>query len=203
VFRIGLSGGIGTGKSEAARRFASRGACVIRADDVARELVRPGGEALRALAAGFGDGVLAPDGTLDRARLARLAFASKQATERLNAILHPPLVAELIRRLEERESACERGVTVVEAALLAEWDVLDLFDLIVVVRSPLEVRLSRLERAGLTREEALARMGAQLPEAALVAAADAVIENDGTLERLDAEVGRVWDLVPESERNAE
>jgi len=202
VFRIGLTGGIGTGKSEAARRFAELGAFVIRADDVARELVAPGGEALRALAAEFGTGILAPGGALDRAVLARLAFASKEATERLNALTHPPLVAELIRRLEELDACRESGVVVVEAALLAEWDVLDLFDLIAVVRSPLEVRLARLARTGLGREDALARMAAQLPEAVLVAAADAVIENDGTLERLAAEVDRIWNLVPERERNA-
>jgi len=202
VFRIGLTGGIATGKSEAARCFERLGALVIRADDVARELVEPGGEALVALAAEFGAGILTPDGTLDRARLARLAFASKGATARLNAILHPPLVEEIVRRLEKTESVRERGVVVVEAALLAEWDVLDLFDLVAVVRAPLEARLARLERTGRGREDALARIGAQLPEADLLAAADAVIENDGTLGRLEAEVRRIWDLVPDLERNA-
>jgi dephospho-CoA kinase len=202
VFRIGLTGGIGTGKSEAARCFARLGALVIRADDVARELVAPGGDTLAALAAEFGAGVLAPDGTLDRALLARLAFASKEATARLNAIVHPPLVAELVRRLEEAEAAGGRGVVVVEAALLAEWDVLDLFDLVVVVRASLDARLARLERGGRTREDALARIGAQLPEDVLLAEADAVIENDGALDRLDAEVRRVWGLVPDRERNA-
>lgn len=200
MFRIGLSGGIGTGKSEVARLLGERGAVVIRADDVARELVAPGTDIFRALVGGFGESVVAADGTLDRRRLASLAFASEPGVRRLNEIVHPPLVDALIHRLEAVERERARGVVVVEAALLVEWDILDLFDLVLVVRAPLEARLERLARGGLTRDEALARMRAQLPEEDLLEAADAVVENDGPLARLAAQVDGIWRSLPIEER---
>jgi len=201
VFRIGLTGGIGTGKSEVARLFGERGAAVIRADDVAREIVAPGTGVLRALAAEFGESVIAGDGTLDRRRLAGLAFGSDRELKRLNEIVHPPLVNELILRIEAAERERVRGVLVVEAALLAEWDILDLFDLVLVVRAPLEARLERLARGGLSRDEALSRVRAQLPEERLLADADAVLENDGPLARLAAQVDGIWRSLPTEERD--
>jgi dephospho-CoA kinase len=200
VFRIGLSGGIGTGKSEVARLLGERGAVVLRADDAARELVEPGTDVFRALVAEFGESIVAADGTLDRRRLAGLAFGSGPGLARLNEIVHPPLVQALILRLEEIERERARGVVVVEAALLTEWDVLDLFDLILVVRAPLEARIERLARGGLTRDEALARMRAQLPEESVLETADTVVENDGPLSRLAAQVDAIWRTLPVEER---
>jgi dephospho-CoA kinase len=200
VFLIGLSGGIGTGKSEVARLLGERGAAVIRADDIARELVEPGTDVFLALVAGFGESVVAADGTLDRRRLAGLAFGSEQGLRRLNEIVHPPLVDALIHRIEAAERERARGVLVIEAALLAEWDILDLFDLVLVIHAPLEARLERLARGGLSRDDALARVRAQLPEKDLLDAADAVIENDGPLARLAAQVDRVWQALPIEER---
>lgn len=200
MFRIGLTGGIGTGKSEAARLLGEHGAVVIRADDIARELAAPGTDVFRALVDRFGESVVAADGTLDRRRLAELAFASEPGLRRLNEVVHPPLVRALILRLEAVERERARGVVVVEAALLAEWDILDLFDLVLVVRAPLAARLDRLARGGLTPDEALARMRAQLPEKDLLEAADAVVENDGPLARLAAQVDGVWRSLPIEER---
>lgn len=202
MFRIGLSGGIGAGKSEVARLLGERGAVVIRADDLAREIVAPGTGVFRALVAGFGESVVAADGTLDRRRLADLAFATEAGLTRLNGIVHPPLVSALILRVEAVERERARGVLVVEAALLVQWDILDLFDLVLVVRAPLEARLERLTRGGLGRDEALLRMRAQLPEEDLLEAADAVIENDGPLARLAAQVDGIWRSLPTEERDA-
>lgn len=202
MFRIGLSGGIGTGKSEVARLLGERGAVVIRADDIARELVAPGTNGFQALVAEFGESVVAADGTLDRRRLASLAFGSETGLRRLNEVVHPPLVREIILRLEAVERGRARGVVVVEAALLAEWDILDLFDLVVVVRAPLEARLERLARGGRSREDALARMRAQLPEESLLEEADAVVENDGSLALLASQIDGIWQTLPIEERNA-
>ena len=202
MFLIGLTGGIGTGKSEVARLLGERGAVVLKADDLAREIVAPGTDVHRALVAAFGASVVAADGSLDRRRLAGLAFASDRALARLNEIVHPPLVQALIARIEEVERERDRGVLVVEAALLAEWDVLDLFDMVLVVRAPLEARLARLERGGRSRDDALARMRAQLPEARLLEAADAVIENDGALGLLAGRVDDIWRTLPTEERDA-
>ncbi|MBM3307146.1 MAG: dephospho-CoA kinase [Candidatus Eisenbacteria bacterium] len=202
MFRVGLVGGIGTGKSEVARLLEARGAAVIRADDLARELVEPGTPTFRALVESFGETIVAPDGRLDRRGLGSIAFASEEALAKLNAITHPPLVEAIALRLEAVERERGRGVVVVEAALLAQWDVLDLFDLVVAVRAPLETRIERLARDGLSREDALARMRAQRDEEALVGSAGAVIDNDGTLARLESRVNDLWESVPPEERNA-
>ncbi len=152
MFLIGLTGGIGSRQERGRAAPRGEGAVVIRADDVAREIVAPGTDVLRALVAAFGESVVAADGALDRRRLAGVAFASDHGLARLNEIVHPPLVQALIARVEAVERERDRGVLVVEAALLAEWDILDLFDLVVVVRAPLEARLARLERGGLARD---------------------------------------------------
>ena len=200
MFRVGLTGGIGSGKSLAARLLAARGAVVIEADAVARELVAPGTQLLRALAAEFGDAVIASDGSLDRSRLAAVAFASEDGLARLNALTHPPLIDALVARMEDEERVRERGVLVVAAALLVEWDVLDLFDLVVVVTAPLALRVARLERDGLPRAEALARTGAQLPEERLVDAADIVIPNVGSQAELESRVASFWQSLPALDR---
>jgi dephospho-CoA kinase len=188
VYRVGLTGGIASGKSTVSRALAGRGATIIDADVVARTLVEPGSPLLDELVTAFGDSVLRDDGTLDRAELGRIAFSSVERLARLNAIVHPPLVARLIALMEEaeRETARERsgGVLVVDAALLAEWDVLDLFDVIVVVEASVEARVSRLVANGLPEAEARERIAAQYPPDELVGLADIVVVNDGTLDEL-------------------
>ncbi len=188
MYRVGLTGGIASGKSTVSRVLKERGAAVIEADAVARALVAYGSPLLAELASEFGACVLREDGTLDRAELGRIAFESDERLARLNAITHPPLVAKLIALMEESERDAARdgvsGVLVVDAALLAEWDVLDLFDVVVVVDAPVESREQRLMANGLSQTEARRRMAAQLPPAELRQLADIVIENDGALGEL-------------------
>jgi dephospho-CoA kinase len=196
VYRIGLMGGIGGGKTEAARVLRELGAVVIDADAIAREIVRRGSPALEAVVRTFGRGVLAEDGSLDRRALGAIVFGDGARLAELNAIVHPPLVDEILRRMEAAERERDAGVLVVDAALLADWDLLDAFDLVIDVRAPEDVRASRLEAAGLTREEALRRIAAQAPDERLARLSDVVIVNEGSLSQLRDRVAGVWAGLP-------
>jgi dephospho-CoA kinase len=198
--RIALAGGIGSGKSRVAQRLREFGAYVIEADELARELVEPGSPTLAALADEFGESVIADDGSLDRAALAGIAFGSDERLGRLNEITWPPLLRTIVERTEELERADPDGVLVVDAALLVQWDVLDLFDIVLVVTAPREQRIARLVESGRSREDVLARMNAQLPEKELIEAADYVIENDGTPEQLRGRVDSFWRTLPVGNR---
>jgi dephospho-CoA kinase len=188
--QIGLTGGIGSGKSTAARRFAELGALVIDADAVAREVVEPGTEGLAAVVAEFGDQVLDGDGRLDRPALARVVFADGAARERLNAILHPRIRA----RVAERIAAAPPGTVVVQdVPLLAETDQAGAYDLVVVVEAREELRVQRLARdRGMPAEQARARMAAQASDEQRRAIADVVLVNDGSPDDLRARVDALW-----------
>ncbi len=201
MIRIGLTGGIGSGKSEVARVLARLGARVITADDLARDLVVPGSTVLDALVEGFGGEILSADGRLDRTRLAEAAFASAEALARLNAATHPALVDAIRAAIERAEEAGDANALVVDAALLAEWNILDLFDVVIVVDASLKTRLDRLVGAGLSGEAAEARMRAQLPRERLLEVADVIIENDGSIEELDTKVKKFWTELVSGERN--
>lgn len=195
--RIGLTGGIGAGKSLVASMLRERGARIIEADALARALVRPGSRVLDALVAEFGAGILGPDGGLDRRRLAQAAFGDPARLARLNAITHPPLVAAILEEMER-----SGGVVVVDAALLGRWDVLDAFDLVVTVRAPREVRVRRLVEAGMARADVEARIDAQDTDGEFASQADVVIDNAGTEDDLRREVERLWKrLAVETEEN--
>jgi dephospho-CoA kinase len=196
MYRIGLTGGIGSGKSEAARVLADLGAVVVTADELARRLVEPGSPVLERIVESFGRDVLAADGSLDRKRLAAVAFGDPAKLAVLNEITHPPLVAAIIGRLEELGRGGASGVAVVDAALLTEWDITDLFDLVLLIASPAEVRVGRLVASGYTEADARARIQAQLPEERLREAADHVVENEGTLEELRGAVRDLWRTLP-------
>jgi len=184
---VGLTGGMGAGKTVVASRLAALGARVVAADDVARELVNERGPVFDELVCAFGAGIVAADGTLDRRALARTAFASEEATGRLNAIVHPPLVARLLSELEEGDD-----ILVIDAALLAEWGILDAFDVTVVVVAPLEQRIERLTSAGYDPVDARARIAAQLDPAVVAKRVDIVIENDSSLSDLGRRADEVW-----------
>ncbi len=201
MIKIGLTGGIGSGKSEASHVLTRLGAHVIVADDLAVDLVAPGSAVLDALVEEFGDGILLTDGRLNRARLADVAFASGEALERLNAATHPPLVNAIRETIEREERAGDVDVLVVDAALLAEWGILHLFDIVLVIDASLETRFDRLAGVGLLRDAALARMRAQLPREQLLDVADAVIENDGSIEELDERIRDFWTERVSGERN--
>ncbi len=188
--QIGLTGGIGAGKTAVARRFAELGALVVDADALAREVVAAGTPGLAAVVAEFGPGVLRPDGELDRPALGRLVFADEDKRGRLNAIVHP-LVR---RRAAELIAAAPAGAVVVQdVPLLVETGQADRYDLVVVVEAPAGLRAERLARdRGMTAEEARSRMAAQATDEQRRAAADVVLVNDGSVEDLRAEVDRVW-----------
>jgi dephospho-CoA kinase len=197
MLRVGLTGGIGSGKSEVSRRLAALGAVVIDADQAARAVVEPGTPGLERIAATFGGGVLRADGALDRAKLGEIAFGDDEARERLNAIVHP-LVREWMLAEEDVivRSAGDDVVVVHDIPLLAEGGEQRTaeFDQIIVVDIPPELQVVRLaETRGLTAGQARARMAAQASREQRLAIADIVIDNSGTLADLDERVAEVWE----------
>jgi len=191
MVEVGLTGGIGSGKSEVSRLLASYGAVVIDADKLAREVVEPGTAGLARVVKEFGEGVLRPDGSLDRERLASLVFADDAARQRLNGIVHP-LVGERAAALKGQ--AREDAVLVHDVPLLVEARLAALYDLVVVVDAPVETQIDRLVRLrGMTEEEARARIAAQASRDERRAVADVVIDNSGTLEELEAQVRELWE----------
>ena len=195
MLRVGLTGGIGSGKSTVSARLAELGAVVLDADKAARAVVEPGTSGLAAITAAFGADVLAADGSLDRAKLAGIVFADEAALGRLNAITHP-LIHEYIRAAEE--AAITVGgddlVLVHDVALLAEWGRAKEFDLVIVVDVPADTQLERLTgQRGMTEEQARARMAAQATREQRLAVADIVIDNAGSREDLGRRVDEVWD----------
>jgi dephospho-CoA kinase len=190
MLRVGLTGGIGSGKSEVSRRLVARGAVLIDADSLAREVVAPGTTGLAEIVAAFGPGVLAPDGSLDRARLAEIVFADENLLARLNGIVHPQVEV----RMREREDAARPDSIVVhDVPLIAESGLAKLFDLVVVVDVPPDLQLDRLVRVrGMAEEQARARMAAQATREQRLLIADIVLDNSGTLAQLDDEVSALW-----------
>jgi dephospho-CoA kinase len=187
---VGLTGGIGAGKSEVSRLLASLGAVIVDADLIAREVVEPGTPGLAAVVAEFGEEVLRPDGSLDRPALGKVVFSDPGRLAALNAIVHP-LVRERSAELEAAAGASD--VVVQDVPLLAENGLAPLYDLVVVVDAPDEVRLDRLVRLrGMAEEEARARMAAQAGRAERLAVADVVIDNGGPLDALEPRVREVW-----------
>ena len=188
--QIGLTGGIGSGKSIAAARFAELGALVIDADVLAREAVEPGTDGLAAVIAEFGEQVLDADGRLDRPALARLVFGDEAARGRLNAIVHPRVRA---RAVELIAAAPPGTVVVQDVPLLVETEQAGAYDLVVVVEAPEELRVRRLAAdRGMSAEEVRARMASQATDEQRRAVADVVLVNDGTPDDLRAKVDALW-----------
>lgn len=193
MLRVGLTGGVGSGKSEVSRLLVEHGAVLIDADRLAHEAVAPGTPGLAAVAAEFGPAVVGPAGELDRAALADLVFADEPARRRLEAIVHP-----LVRsRAAELEAAAPPGSVVVhDIPLLVETGQAGRFDVVVVVDAPYELQLDRLTRLrGLSRAEAAARIGAQATREQRLAAADRVIVNDGSVAELSTAVDQLWEYL--------
>lgn len=185
---IGLTGGIGSGKSTVAALMRQRGFPVVDADQVARDNMEPGSSVLAAVAEEFGADLLGPDGALDRAELARRAFASEEATQRLNAITHPAIRAESARRFAALEAAGERAA-VYDMPLLVELGMDQDMDMTVVVDVNPEERVRRLvTHRGLDEADARNRIARQIPDAERCAAADVVLDNNGTEKQLAQQV---------------
>ena len=192
AFVIGLTGGIAAGKSSVARLLAGLGAPVLDADQLAREVTRPGSPVLAALRECFGGAILAADGTLDRAALGRLVFSDAAARRRLEAITHPAIIAEGKRQIAALGEAGHRAV-VYEAALLCETGRHREMDRLVVVVADDAIRVSRLmERSAIPRADAEARLRSQMPQEDKAALADYLIDNSGSLEQTRVQVERVW-----------
>jgi len=189
VLRIGLTGGIGSGKSTVSRLLEQRGAVIVDADAIAREVVAPGTPGLAAVTEAFGDGVVAPDGSLDRPALAAVVFADPEARKRLDAIVHPLVRA---RATEVAAAAPADAVVVNDVPLLVETGQAGSYDLVLVVEADPATRVARLVQRGLTAEDARARMAAQATDEQRRAVADVVLDNSGTPEELEAQVDRFW-----------
>jgi len=202
MLRVGLTGGIGAGKSEVSRRLAALGAVVLDADMAAREVVEPGTPGLARVVEAFGPGVLRADGALDRPKLGEIVFGDAGALTTLNGIVHP-LVHDHIRRAEAAAVAAggEDLVLVHDVPLLAEGGRGAQFDEVIVVDVPVRTQLSRLvEHRGMAAEQATARMAAQATREQRLAIATIVIDNSGTLADLDKRVAEVWAQLRERAR---
>ena len=193
MLRVGLTGGIGSGKSTVARLLAEHGAYVVDSDVLAREVVAPGTPGLAAVVEEFGPGVL--DGAeLDRAALAAIVFGDDEARARLNAIVHPLVGAAAA----ERYAAAPEGAVVVhDVPLLVEAGMVPLFDVVVVVDADEETRVRRLVERGLPEEDARARIAAQASRETRNAAAHHVVTNDGTVDDLRGRVAALWAVLTE------
>jgi len=190
---IGLSGGIGTGKSTVAALLAARGALVIDADRVGHDVYGPGTDGFRRVTEAFGTDIVAPDGTIDRQALGRIVFGDATALARLNAIVHPLIVAELARRIAAARAENPVRPIVVEAAILAEAGWRTLFDRLWVVATRPEIAIGRVVASrGMAREEVEQRLAAQMSDARRRRLADLVIENDGSPAELETEVEKAW-----------
>jgi dephospho-CoA kinase len=192
MLRIGLTGGIGAGKSTVSAALAGHGAVVVDADRIAREVVEPGSPGLDAVVEAFGPRVLTAEGALDRPALAAVVFADPDARRRLDGIVHPLVrlrAGELERAAREAD---EDAVVVHDVPLLVETGQASSYDLVLVVEAPEEVRVPRLVERGLTEDDARARIAAQATDTQRAAVADVVLRNDGTPEELHALVDRVW-----------
>jgi dephospho-CoA kinase len=201
LIAVGLTGGIGSGKSAVADLLVARGSVLIDADLVAREVVAPGGPAYQPILDRFGPGIVDPGGTIDRPALAAVVFSDPGALADLNAITHPAIGIEMIER---RQALAETDSVVVLAIPLltaVHRETVGL-DAVVVVDCPVEVALERLVAVrGMDRSDAEARIAAQISREDRLREADMVIDNSSTLEHLGTEVDRLWDWIEQRRRN--
>lgn len=219
MLRVGLTGGLGSGKSTAARLLAQHGAYILEADAIGREMMQPGEAVYDAIVEHFGPGVLLPDKQLDRAALARIAFTEGRVEE-LNAIVHPAVIAEQAAITEEIFDEDWKAVVVVESALIFETKYNEIkdgeeddapwrsrFDCIILVTAPEEVKIARyLERVAAgsplspeRREELIAdarrRLSQQIPDEEKEGLCDFILVNDGDLEALEEQIDELWPLL--------
>jgi len=197
---LGITGNIASGKSTIARTFAERGAVVVDADQLARDVVAPGSPVLQQLVTRFGAEVVLSNGRLDRERLAQIIFADAAARQDLNAIIHPAIARLAIERLQQLRQADGVPLVIYEAPLLFEAGAEDRVDKVLVVKIDPQVQLLRLkQRDGLDDASARQRIAAQMAQDEKLARADYVIDNSGSVEDAARQVARLWDeLLPPS-----
>ena len=188
--RIGLTGGIGSGKSTVAAMFAELGAVIIDADQISREIVEPGQPALAEIVRVFGPGVLREDGTLDRGELARIAFGDKEQTKRLNAIMHPRISAESAARIT---AAPEGALVIYDMPLLVETKQDSAVDHVIVVDVPVQTQRERAIARGMDPQDVDRRIEVQATREQRLAVAHTVIDNSEDLDSTGAQVKSVWE----------
>jgi dephospho-CoA kinase len=192
MLKVGLTGGIGSGKSAVSALLAEHGAVIIDADRNARAVVAKGTSGLQQVVDAFGPEVLKPDGELDREAVGRIVFADPVQLARLNAIVHPLIAARTAQQTAEAEASGAR-VVVYDVPLLVENGLQGMYDVVIVVAAQPETQLRRLtELRGMTEADARARIAAQAPLADKVAVATHVIDNAGPREALAPQVDRIW-----------
>ena len=192
AYFVGLTGGIGAGKSTVSEMFARRGAVVVDADVIVREIQEPGTEAFNEIIDAFGSQVVAPNGTLDRQKLAAVVFGDPEKLKQLEAITHPRVGARFAERVQQlRETD---NIVILDIPLLgASKSGSERFaDAVVVVTASPEIRVARLHARGMTREDAEARIAAQISDEERLKLADHVLTNDGTIDELDKQVDALW-----------
>lgn len=191
---IGLTGGIGAGKSTVSQILTELGAFVIDADKVGHEIYLPGKEAWRQVTAAFGTDILAPDQTIDRKKLGAIVFGSDEARKRLNSIVHPLMFQDIRRRIDEKRAAGFTKPIVVEAAILIEANWLPLVDEVWVVVTNKNAVVKRVaEQRGMAAKDTEARIASQLSDAERLKHAQVVITNDGSREELQKKIRDAWD----------
>jgi dephospho-CoA kinase len=191
MLRVGLTGGIGSGKSTVAGLLRNRGAVIVDADEVARAVVEPGQPAFEQLVDRFGPEIVGLDGRLDRARLADIAFATEEGTADLNAITHPAVGKEFLRRMSD---APDDAIVVCDVPLLVESETARSrgYEVVIVVEAPRELRLDRLEQRGVPRADAEARMAKQAKDEERRAIATYIVDNSGARQELERQVDEIW-----------
>lgn len=191
---LGITGNIASGKSSVSRELARRGALVVDADQLAREVVAPGSETLQQLVSAFGAGILRSDGQLDRTALGRTIFADDQARKRLDSIMHPAIARLSVKRLQQLRQQ-DHPLIVYEAPLLYEVGAQTRVDKVLLVTVSPEVQLQRLlDRDGLDKEQAQQRIAAQMPQQQKVARADYLIDNSGSWVATLEQIEQLWPL---------
>ncbi|WP_379133737.1 dephospho-CoA kinase [Paenibacillus sp. sgz500958] len=191
---IGLTGGIASGKSTVSALLVNKGARLVDADIIARDVMLPGHQVLAATVRHFGPGILSPDGTLNRARLGEIVFKDPEARQLLNDLTHPAIRQEIRRQMQELDQLEPEGLVIADIPLLFESNLQGMFEDILVVYVPREVQLERLMvRNGLTREQAEDRLNSQMDIEQKRSKATYVIDNSGNLDDTEAQVAALWD----------
>ena len=195
---VALTGGIASGKSTIAARFAEHGAIIVDADQIVRDVQRPGSPVLADIAAEFGASMITPDGSLDRAALALKVFGDDDAVKRLNAIVHPAVRVESARRFADAFAADPAVTVVYDVPLLVEARASDPWELVIVAHAPADVRARRLvDLRGMSEADAAARIASQVSDDARLAIADVVIDTTGSVDDTLRQVDDVWERLPE------
>ncbi len=196
MITVGLTGAIASGKSTVAAMLKACGAVIIDADEIGRRLVEPGTAALKEIAALFGEAILTEKEELDRKKLGEIVFGAPGKREKLNAILHPKIIAEEWRQIKEIEKENPQAVVIINAALLIEsGNYRDVDQVVVVVAGEEKIITRAMKRDALSRDDLLLRLKAQMPLKEKVKYADYLIENNGSLDALETEVGALFEKI--------